>query len=203
MRALSGPPTGKPSVVEYHELEDHQLIHRVAQSEKEALEALYSRYSSPVYSLAMYMLKQHALAEEVTQDIFLNIWLKAGSFKLDRGAPKAWIMSVAHHKIIDVVRSRKRAVNSTDPANYDLLELLPASGISTEEQVEQNLERERILKALTILPPAQKEVIMLAYFGGYSQSEMAKILKQPLGTIKTRVRLAMQKLRVVLDDGNN
>ena len=190
-------------MVEYHELEDHQLIHRVAQSEKEALEALYSRYSSPVYSLAMYMLKQHALAEEVTQDIFLNIWLKAGSFKLDRGAPKAWIMSVAHHKIIDVVRSRKRAVNSTDPANYDLLELLPASGISTEEQVEQNLERERILKALTILPPAQKEVIMLAYFGGYSQSEMAKILKQPLGTIKTRVRLAMQKLRVVLDDGNN
>ena len=190
-------------MVEYHDLEDHQLIHRVAQAEKEALEALYSRYSSPVYSLAMYMLKQHALAEEATQDIFLNIWLKAGSFKADRGAPKAWIMSVAHHKIIDMIRSRKRAINSTEPANYDLLELLPASGISTEEEVEQNLERERILKALTILPPAQKEVIMLAYFGGYSQSEMAKILKQPLGTIKTRVRLAMQKLRVVLDDGND
>ena len=111
-------------------------------------------------------------------------------------------MSVAHHKIIDMIRSRKRAINSTEPANYDLLELLPASGISTEDEVEQNLERERILKALTILPSAQKEVIMLAYFGGYSQSEMAEILKQPLGTIKTRVRLAMQKLRVVLDDGN-
>lgn len=186
----------------HHELDDHQLIQLVAQAEKEALEALYSRYSSPVYSLAMYMLKQQALAEEVTQDIFLNIWLKAGSFKADRGAPKAWIMSVAHHKIIDVIRSRKRAIQSTEPANYDLLELLPASGISTEEQVEQTLERERILKALTVLPSAQKEVIMMAYFRGYSQSEMAEILNQPLGTIKTRVRLAMQKLRVVLDDDN-
>jgi len=189
-------------VVEHHELDDHQLVGLIAQAEKEALEALYTRYSSPVYSLAMYMLKHQALAEEVTQDIFLNIWLKAGSFKSDRGAPKAWIMSVAHHKIIDVIRSRKRPIQSADPSNFDLLELVPASGISTEDQVEQNLERERILKALTILPPAQKEVIMMAYFGGYSQSEMAEILNQPLGTIKTRVRLAMQKLRVVLDDGN-
>ena len=189
-------------MVEHHELDDHQLIGLIAQAEKEALEALYTRYSSPVYSLAMYMLKHQALAEEVTQDIFLNIWLKAGSFKSDRGAPKAWIMSVAHHKIIDVIRSRKRAIQSADPSNFDLLELVPASGISTEDQVEQNLERERILKALTILPPAQKEVIMMAYFGGYSQSEMSEILNQPLGTIKTRVRLAMQKLRVVLDDGN-
>lgn len=196
----AGPQTGNVSVVEYQELDDHQLMKCVAQSEKEALEALYNRYSSPVYSLAMYMLKQHALAEEVTQDIFLNIWLKAGSFKADRGAPKSWIMSVAHHKIIDVIRSRKRSIKSTEPAEYDMLELLPASGISTEDQVEQNMERERILKALTVLPPAQKEVIMMAYFSGYSQSEMAEILKQPLGTIKTRVRLAMQKLRVVLDD---
>lgn len=202
MRAPSETRTGDVSVANHHELDDHQLIQLVAQAEKEALEALYSRYSSPVYSLAMYMLKQQALAEEVTQDIFLNIWLKAGSFKADRGAPKAWIMSVAHHKIIDVIRSRKRAIQSTEPANYDLLELLPASGISTEEQVEQTLERERILKALTVLPSAQKEVIMMAYFRGYSQSEMAEILNQPLGTIKTRVRLAMQKLRVVLDDDN-
>lgn len=187
-------------MVEYHELEDLQLINLVAQAEKEALEALYSRYSSPVYSLAMYMLKQQALAEEVTQDIFLNIWLKAGSFKADRGAPKSWIMSVAHHKIIDVIRSRNRAVQSTEPDAYDMLELLPASGKSTEEQVEQNLERERILKALAVLPDSQKEVIMMAYFQGYSQSEMSEILKQPLGTIKTRVRLAMQKLRIVLDD---
>ena len=87
----------------------------------------------------------------------------------------------------------------TEPADYETLELLPANQTSTEEEVEQNLERERIFKALSVLPEAQREVILLAYFEGYSQSEMAKKLDQPLGTIKTRVRLAMQKLRSTLE----
>ena len=186
-------------MVEYQELEDHQLIHWIALAEKEALEALYGRYSSSVFSLAMYMLKQEALAEEVTQDIFLNIWLKASSYKSDRGAPRAWIMSVAHHKIVDVIRSRRRTLTVTDPSLYETLDLIPSSEIPVDEQVVRNLERERILKALSTLPEPQRQVIMLAYFGGYSQSEMAEMLQQPLGTVKTRVRLAMQKLRGVLE----
>ena len=190
------------NVTDYHQQDDLQLLQGISLEKKEALEALYSRYSSPVYSLAMFMLKQQALAEDVTQDIFLNIWLKAGSFKADRGAPKAWIMSVAHHKIIDVIRARRRTVTISEPADYETLESMPSSWASTEEQVEQNLERERILKALSRLPESQREVIMLAYFGGFSQSEMADKLKQPLGTVKTRVRLAMQKLRTILDDND-
>lgn len=190
---------GYNKVVEYQELEDHQLIHWIALAEKEALEALYGRYSSSVFSLAMYMLKQEALAEEVTQDIFLNIWLKASSYKSDRGAPRAWIMSVAHHKIVDVIRSRRRTLTVTDPSLYETLDLIPSSEIPVDEQVVRNLERERILKALSTLPQPQRQVIMLAYFGGYSQSEMAEMLQQPLGTVKTRVRLAMQKLRGVLE----
>ncbi len=190
---------GYNKVVEYQELEDHQLIHWIALAEKEALEALYGRYSSSVYSLAMYMLKQEALAEEVTQDIFLNIWLKASSYKSDRGAPRAWIMSVAHHKIVDVIRSRRRTLTVTDPSLYETLDLIPSSEVPVDEQVVRNLERERILKALSTLPEPQRQVIMLAYFGGYSQSEMAEMLQQPLGTVKTRVRLAMQKLRGVLE----
>lgn len=192
-------------MIDYQELGDHQLMYRVAMAEKEALEALYTRYSSSVYSLAMFMLKQEALAEEVTQDIFLNIWTKASSYKAERGEPKSWIMSVAHHRIVDVIRSRRRTQNVTDPGAYDRLETLPSSRISTEEEVERRIEREYILEALDTLPPEQREVIMLAYFEGYSQSEMAKILNQPLGTVKTRVRLAMKKLRVALegeiDDG--
>jgi len=152
-----------------------------------------------VYSLAMFMLKQPALAEEVTQDIFLNIWLKAGSFNAERGQPKGWIMSVAHHKIVDVIRSQRRTIVNTDPADYETLDLLPAAGASTEAQVEQTLERERIMRALATIPESQKEVIMLAYFEGFSQSEMAQRLDQPLGTIKTRVRAAMKKLRTVLE----
>ncbi len=186
-------------MVDYESLDDHQLIQRVSQVDKEALEALYVRYQTPVYSLAMFMLKQPALAEEATQDIFLNIWLKASSFNSERGQPKAWIMSVAHHKIVDVIRSRRRTIINTDPADYETLDLLPAGGASTEAQVEQTMERERIMRALATIPEPQREVIMLAYFGGYSQSEMAKKLNQPLGTVKTRVRLAMQKLRLALE----
>ncbi len=187
-------------MVDYESLDDHQLIQRVSEVDKDALEALYVRYQTPVYSLAMFMLKQPALAEEVTQDIFLNIWLKAGSFNAERGQPKGWIMSVAHHKIVDLIRSRRRTIVNTDPADYETLDLLPAGGASTEAQVEQTLERERIMRALATIPESQKEVIMLAYFGGFSQSEMAQRLDQPLGTIKTRVRLAMQKLRTVLEN---
>ncbi len=187
-------------MADYESLDDHQLIQRISQVDKEALETLYVRYQTPVYSLAMFMLKQPALAEEVTQDIFLNIWLKAGSFNAERGQPKGWIMSVAHHKIVDVIRSRRRTIVNTDPADYETLDLLPAAGASTEAQVEQTLERERIMRALATIPESQKEVIMLAYFEGFSQSEMAQRLDQPLGTIKTRVRLAMQKLRTVLEN---
>ena len=186
-------------MVDYESLDDHQLIQRVSQVDKDALEALYVRYQTPVYSLAMFMLKQPALAEEATQDIFLNSWLKAASFNSERGQPKAWIMSVAHHKIVDVIRSRRRTIVNTDPADYETLDLLPSAGASTETQVEQTLERERIMRALATIPEPQREVIMLAYFEGYSQSEMAQKLDQPLGTVKTRVRLAMQKLRLALE----
>ena len=112
-------------------------------------------------------------------------------------------MSVAHHKIVDLIRSRRRTLTMTDPAEYETLDLLPSGQTSTEEEVERNLDRERILKAMSTLPQAQREVILLAYFEGYSQSQMANKLGQPLGTIKTRVRLAMQKLRTVLEQDAN
>jgi RNA polymerase sigma-70 factor, ECF subfamily len=189
-----------PSVAEYQELEDRQLIQRVALGEKAALEELYSRYSTSVYSLARFMLRQEALAEEASQDIFLNIWLKASSYKPERGEPRAWIMSVAHHKVVDIIRSRRRNINMTDPKDYETLDLLPSGQMSTADEAELNLERERIRRALTILPEAQREVIVLAYFHGLSQSEIAERLGQPLGTVKTRVRLAMQKLRAELEE---
>jgi RNA polymerase sigma-70 factor (ECF subfamily) len=187
-------------VVEYQGLDDRQLIERTALGEKEALEELYTRYSTSVYSLARFMLRQEALAEEATQDIFLNIWLKAGSYNPNRGEPRSWIMSVAHHKAVDIIRSRRRNITMSDPKDYETLDLLPSAQMSTAEEAELNLERDRIRKALAVLPPAQKEVIILAYFHGYSQSEISEKLGQPLGTVKTRVRLAMQKLRSELEE---
>jgi RNA polymerase sigma-70 factor (ECF subfamily) len=112
-------------------------------------------------------------------------------------------MSVAHHRVIDVIRSRRRTAAMTDPEGYETLERIPSGIPSVESQVQQNLDRERIMSALTTLPDSQRQVILLAYFEGYSQSEMAEFLSEPLGTIKTRVRLAMQKLRSVLQQDDN
>ncbi len=185
------------------EPDDLQLLERIAAKDRDALNDLYSRYMTPVYSLSLHMLKQPSLAEEVTQDVFLNIWLKAESFNSGRGNPRSWIMSVTHHRVVDVIRSRRRSTVMTDPEGYDTLERLPSSGPSVESQVTQRLDRERIEKALDTLPDNQREVIELAYFEGYSQSEMADLLGQPLGTIKTRVRLAMQKLKAALQEDDD
>ena len=182
------------------EPDDRQLLQRIVEQDKDALNLLYSRYVTPIYSMALHMLKQPPLAEEVTQDVFLNIWLKAASFNSERGQPRSWIMSVAHHRVVDVIRSRRRTATMTDPEGYETLERLPSGGASVESQVQQNLDRERIMGALATLPENQRQVIMLAYFEGYSQSEMAEFLSEPLGTIKTRVRLAMQKLRAALQE---
>ena len=178
------------------------MLQRIVDKDRDALDILYSRYVTSVYSMALHMLKQPPLAEEVTQDVFLNVWLKAASFNSERGQPRSWIMSVAHHRVIDVIRSRRRTTSVTDPEGYDTLERLPSGGASVETQVERNLDRERIGRALATLPDSQREVIVLAYFEGYSQSEMAELLSLPLGTIKTRVRLAMQKLRTVLQEND-
>ncbi len=182
------------------EVEDHQLIRRTALGDKESLEELYARYSTQVYSLARYMLRHEALAEEATQEVFLNIWLKAATYNSDRGEPRAWVMSVAHHKIVDIIRARRRSVATSEPQDYDMLALIPSGQRATDEEAVLNVDRVRVRAALDRLPQAQREVIELAYYQGYSQSEIAEKLVQPLGTVKTRVRLAMQKLRLDLEE---
>ena len=182
-------------MLNYNDLRDEQLITLIAHGESDALEVFYNRYAPSVFSLARYMLKEHALAEEVTQDIFLNLWLKASSFNPQRGTPRAWFMSVAHHRVIDVIKSRKRVTQSTDHVGHEILDLHPSTRTNTEQEALRNLTREQIITTLASLPEEQSEVILLAYFGGYSQSEIATKLDQPLGTVKTRVRLGMQKLR--------
>ena len=182
-------------MLNYDDLRDDQLITLISNGEKEALDVFYNRHAHSVFSLARYMLRDTTLAEEATQDIFVNLWLKASSYNPQRGKPKAWFMSIAHHRIIDLIRARKRHVQSTNEVPHELLDLHPSSGPGTEELAYRNLAREMVIKALAVLPSEQRQVIVLAYFEGYSQSEIAAKLGQPLGTVKTRVRLGMQKLR--------
>ena len=190
-------------MLSYDDLRDEQLITLIANGEKDALEAFYNRYARPVFSLARYMLRDPSLAEEATQDIFLNLWLKAASYNPERGAPKSWFMSVAHHRIVDVIKSRKRRLQSSNSAPHELLDLHPTAGDSTEDAAHRNIARDEILEVLGRLPEEQRRVLVMAYFEGYSQSEIASRLGEPLGTVKTRARLGIQKLRAAMVQGED
>ena len=182
-------------------LGDENLLTLIAHGDKDALECFYERYSTQVFSLARYMLKDEAIAEEIAQDVFLAVWQKASTFKANRGSPKGWLMSIAHHRVIDHVRSAKRARASMDRMAQEMASLEKLYQVRTEDEALRNIESQEIAKALQSIPEAQRTVILMSYFQGYSQSEISEILDQPLGTVKTRIRLGMQKLRAIFKNG--
>ena len=184
--------------VNYEALDDGQLLTSIAGSSREALEALYVRYSGPVYSLAMHLLRDQGAAEEVTQDTFFNVWRRGGSYKSDRGSVTAWLFSIAHHRTIDELRKRRRDQGRVQHG-VDLTNR-PSESRSGDpaEYTKAQFEGSQLKNALTSLRPEQREVVVLAYFGGFTHTEIARHLEQPLGTVKTRMRLAMKKLREVL-----
>lgn len=185
-------------VVNYEELDDGQLLTSIAGDKREALEALYNRYSGPVYSLAMHLLRDQGAAEEVTQDTFFNVWRRGGSYKPGRGSVTAWLFSIAHHRTIDELRKRRREQGRVQHG-VDLTNRPSESRAGDPaEYTKAQYEGKQLKDALTTLRPEQREVVVLAYFGGFTHTEIAKQLEQPLGTVKTRMRLAMKKLREVL-----
>ena len=186
---------------QYESLGDDNLLTLIAHGDKDALECFYERYSTQVFSLARYMLKDEAIAEEIAQDVFLAVWQKASTFKANRGSPKGWLMSITHHRVIDHVRSAKRARASMDRMAQEMASLEKLYQVRTEDEALRSIERQEIAKALQRIPEAQRTVILMSYFQGYSQSEIAEILDQPLGTVKTRIRLGMQKLRSIFKNG--
>ena len=173
----------------------------LADGEIEALERLYDRYSSLVFSVGVRVLNDRQLAEDVTQDVFLRLWRRPWSYDPTRGRFRSWLMSVTRNRAIDerrrVVR-RLRAEESDDEA----APRLPAPERFHDPQLEAELAEQRraVRQAMTRLPPAQREVIELAYFGGLTQVEIAARTGEPLGTVKTRVRLGMKKLRGSLQE---
>jgi RNA polymerase sigma-70 factor (ECF subfamily) len=186
---------------QYESLGDENLLTLIAHGDKDALECFYEKYSTQVFSLARYMLKDEAIAEEIAQDVFLAVWQKASTFKANRGSPKGWLMSIAHHRVIDHVRSAKRARASMDRMAQEMVSLEKLYQVRTEDEALRSIERQEIAKALQSIPEAQRTVILMSYFQGYSQSEISEILDQPLGTVKTRIRLGMQKLRSIFKNG--
>jgi RNA polymerase sigma-70 factor (ECF subfamily) len=178
-------------------LDDNLLIQRIAQANSGALSELYDRYSRLVYSLAVYMVADAGLAEEITQDVFLQVWRKAGSYQTDLGKVTTWLTSITRHRAIDMLRRQNVRPEGSWTGLEDALDL-PGENLAVEPQVLYSAQREHIRRALAALPPEQRIAVSLAYYQGLTQQEIAERLNEPLGTVKTRIRLGMQKLRQIL-----
>ena len=180
---------------------DDELMVGLAGGEIEALERLYDRYSSLVFSVGLRVLGDRQLAEDVTQDVFLRLWGRPWSYDPSRGRFRSWLMSVTRNRAID---ERRRVVRRlrVEERGDDRAPELPAPDRFHDPQLEAVLAEERraVREAMTRLPPPQREVIELAYFGGLTQVEIAAQTGEPLGTVKTRIRLGIQKLRDALKD---
>ena len=178
---------------------DDELMRRVAQGDSDALAQLFRRYAGAVYSLAYRMLNDREGAEDLLNEVFVRVWRQAPSFDSHRGKFSTWLMSVARNLGIDELRSRRARPQRADPLSPDDPEL---DLVDETEDVERDVwhaERRRLIRqALRELPAAQRQALELAYFEGLTQSEIAERLGDPLGTVKTRVRLGLHKLRDLL-----
>ena len=177
--------------------DDKELMESIVQKDRAALQALYDRYAGPVYSLAMHMLRDSGATEEVTQDVFFNVWRRVPSYKPERGKTTSWLFSIAHHRTIDELRRRRRDREKLQHG-VDLTDKLSDTGNDPVDYATLKFVRGQLKDALSTLRPEQREVVTLAYFGGLTHSEVSRKLGQPLGTVKTRMRLALKKLREVL-----
>ena len=181
----------------YEDRDDRELLALIERRDREALGALYDRYAGPVYSLAMRMLTDVGAAEEVTQDVFFNVWRRASSYSAQRGKVTAWLFSIAHHRTIDELRRRRRDQSQLQ-YGVDLTNRPSDGRDDPAEYASAQFEGGRLKEALHTLRAEQREIVLLAYFGGLTHSEISRHLGQPLGTVKTRMRLALRKLREVL-----
>ena len=193
MRDVSPDETG------YGGLDDEELMQRLAYHDLVAFRALYDRYGNLVYSAALRVVRDAQIAEDMVQEIFLRIWRKPESYVAQRGRFVTWLTSVTRNRAVDEVRSRGRRFRHETASPEEQERELPASEQDDPAlTAELSDQRRLILAALKQIPTEQREIIELAYFGGLTQQEIAERLSQPLGTVKTRIRLGMQKLRAAL-----
>jgi len=175
-------------------LSDEALVILVARSDETALAELYDRTGGIAYGLAYRILRDESLAEDAVQEAFLGLWRTAASFMPERAKASTWLLTLVHRRAVDLVRREQR--RRSDP-----LEEAPEPATeSAEDDAWLRLERERVQGALAQLPDQQREAIELAYYGGFTQSELAERLGQPLGTIKSRMFAGLARLRELLDD---
>jgi len=184
--------------VDYTTLRDDELMDRLGSRDLAAFEALYDRYGDLVYSVCLRVVGDTYIAEDVAQDVFVRVWRRPEQFDVRRGKFVTWLLSVARNRSIDHRRSQSRRMrHEALPSTDEEEDVLPSEDARDDPALQTVLADEcaAVRSALAVLPPEQKLAIQLAYFGGLTQQEIANKLGQPLGTVKTRIRLGMQKMR--------
>jgi RNA polymerase sigma-70 factor (ECF subfamily) len=169
-----------------------ELLQRVAGGDQAAFARVYDLLSPRVFGLILRVLVNRAQSEEVLQEVFLEVWQSASRFAPNRGQGRSWVLTIAHRRAVDRVRASQSSTDRDVRAGF---RDLGVAHDEVAEQVELRIEGERVTTALSALPDAQKEALTLAYYGGYSQSEIAALVGAPLGTIKTRMRDGLSRLR--------
>ena len=195
--ALPGQPVSWSMRKHLAHLSDEALVALVARSDESALAELYDRVGRVAYGLAFRVLRDDRLAEDAVQEAFLGVWRTAAGFRAERAKASTWILTIVHRRAVDLVRREER--RRGDPLDDETRDA--ATTESAEDEAWLGFERDRVQTALRQLPDAQREAIELAYYGGYSQSELAERLGMPLGTIKSRMFAGLARLRELLDDG--
>ena len=175
---------------------DDRVLTLLAEERPEAMEVLYDRYGGLAYSLAYRVLQDSAAAEDVVQEAFLSIWRRAETYRPERGSLRTWLCSIVHHRALDRLRGRAGRARSDVPLEG---QHAGADIPDTWETVSLEIERDHVRSALVELPADQRQTIELAYYGGYSQSEISGLLGVPLGTVKGRTRAALRRLRSALE----
>jgi RNA polymerase sigma-70 factor, ECF subfamily len=187
---------GKP---ELSPLADEDLMQLVRRADPDAFAVLYERHSGSAYALAYRMTGTRGAAEDVTQEAFISVWRSGARFDRSRGSVRTWVLGIVHHRAIDALRRGKvRDRPRVDDENA--AEKLEAPE-NTELEVARRDEAATVRRAMEVLPSEQVQVIELAYFGGFTHTEIADMLDTPVGTVKGRMRLGLKKLRVQLGSG--
>ena len=173
---------------------DEALVALVARGEEDALAELYDRVGGIAYSLALRVLRDRALAEDAVQEAFLAVWRSAARFVPDRARAQSWILTLVHRRAVDLVR--REATRRTEPLD----DTDRPAGEAADQPTWLRYERERVQKALRTLPDQQRELIELAYYGGFTQSQLADRVGVPLGTVKSRMFTGLSRLGELLRD---
>jgi RNA polymerase sigma-70 factor (ECF subfamily) len=177
----------------FRDLADEDLMQLVQRAEASAFEVVYDRHAGAAFSLAYRMCGARQLAEEVVQEAFLSIWRSGARYDRARGSVRTWILGITHHRAIDVLR--RGVVQDRHRASDEGIEERFEASERTDVEVARREEALEVRGALDVLPDEQRRAIELAYYGGFTQSEIAEMLGVPIGTVKGRMRLGMEKMR--------